>query len=38
MADIYDRRPLVLSPGAVREELNPETSRGRAEEIAHDAA
>ena len=38
MVDIHDRRPLVLSPDAVREWLSPETSPSRAEEIAHDAA
>lgn len=38
MVDIHDRRPLVLSPDAVREWLSPETTPSRAEEIAHDAA
>ncbi|MBK4772562.1 MAG: SOS response-associated peptidase [Pantoea sp. Morm] len=38
MVDIHDRRPLVLSPDAIREWLSPETTPSRAEEIAHDAA
>jgi len=38
MVDIHDRRPLVITPDAVREWLSNETSPARAEEIAHDAA
>lgn len=38
MVDIHDRRPLVITPDAVREWLSDETSPARAEEIAHDAA
>ncbi|WNK56311.1 SOS response-associated peptidase family protein [Pantoea agglomerans] len=38
MVDIHDRRPLVITPDAVREWLSEETSPARAEEIAHDAA
>lgn len=38
MVDIHDRRPLVITPDAVREWLSNETSPAHAEEIAHDAA
>ncbi len=38
MVDIHDRRPLVITPDAVREWLSDETSPARAEEIARDAA
>jgi len=37
MVDIHDRRPLVITPDAVREWLSDETSPARAEEIARDA-
>lgn len=38
MVDIHDRRPLVITPDAVREWLSYETSPALAEEIARDAA
>ena len=34
LVDIHDRRPLVLSPSAVMEWLNPETSAKKAQDIA----
>lgn len=38
MVDFHDRRPLVLTAGAVREWLSEDTSPERAEEIAQDNA
>ena len=38
MIDIHDRRPLVLTPEAAREWIEPDLSPERAEEIAQDGA
>lgn len=38
LVDIHDRRPLVFTPEAALEWLNPETAGTQASELAHDAA
>lgn len=38
LVDIHDRRPLVFTPKAALEWLNPETTGAQASELAHDAA
>lgn len=38
MVDIHDRRPLVFTPEAALEWMNPETSGAQASELAHEAA
>ncbi|TDX19826.1 putative SOS response-associated peptidase YedK [Buttiauxella sp. BIGb0552] len=38
LIDIHDRRPLVFTPEAILEWMNPETSGAQASELAHEAA
>lgn len=38
LVDIHDRRPLVFTPEAALEWMNPETSGAQASELSHDAA
>jgi putative SOS response-associated peptidase YedK len=38
LVDIHDRRPLVFTPEAALEWINPETSGAQASELAHEAA